>query len=322
MAVTPNTTLSTDIQVRAREIDFVTQFDTSWQSLREILGIMRPIRKQPGTVLSSLKTTVELADGNVAEGDEIPLSKATIETVYREDLKFLKYDKRVTIENVDQHGATIAIALTDEEMRNEIQSNILDDFYKFAATGTLTSTEGTFQMAVAMAIGSVRDKFKKMRKNASGIVVFVNTLDVYKYLGSAEISVQNSFGMDYIQNFMGASTVILSSEIERGKVIATATNNINLYYADPSDSEYRQLGLDYTTSGGETNLIGFHAEPVYNRASGDTFAIYAIKLWAEYLDGIAVVSISGATGANAVSAQSEDGATAKTAAAKAATTKS
>ena len=60
----------------------------------------------------------------------------------------------------------------------------------------------------------------------------MNTLDAYKYLGAAELSVQTAFGINYIQNFMGAQTLILSSEIEEGKVIATPADNIVLYYVD------------------------------------------------------------------------------------------
>lgn len=292
MAVTENTTLTTDFTVQAREIDFVTQFDKNWDALREILGVMRPIRKQPGTKLKSYNATITLADGDVAEGDEIPLSKAKVEPVAYADLKFKKYDKRITIEDVDQYGAELAIIRTDEAMRNEIQSNIIDEFYDFAKTGTLTNTASTFQMGVAIAIGSVRDKFKKMRRNASDVVTFVNTMDAYKYLGAADISVQSLSGIDYMKNFMGARSMILSSEIDEGQIIAIPSNNILMYYADPADSDYKALGLNYTTGIGETNLIGFHAEPVYNRASGDTFAIYGMKLWAEYLDAIAVVSIT------------------------------
>lgn len=292
MSVTPNTTLTSDFTVQAREIDFVTQFERNWDALREIMNVMRPIKKQPGTKLVSYNATITLEDGDVAEGDEIPLSKAKVEPVAYADLSFKKYDKRITIEDVDKYGATIAVTMTDEAMRNEIQSNIVDDFYKFAKTGTLTQTADTFQMGVALAVGSVRDKFKKMRRNASDVVVFVNTMDAYKYLGAADISIQTLFGIDYVQNFMGARTLVLSSEIDPGKIIAIPSNNIVMYYADPSDSDYRALGLNYTTGIGETNLIGFHAEPVYNRASGDTFAIYAIKLWAEYLDAIAVVTVS------------------------------
>ena len=53
MAAKENITMTTDITVAAREIDFVTRFQRNWDHLRTILGIMRPIRMQPGTVLKS-----------------------------------------------------------------------------------------------------------------------------------------------------------------------------------------------------------------------------------------------------------------------------
>ena len=48
-----NLIVTTDIQITARELDFVTRFENNWEHLREILGIMRPIKKQPGAVLKS-----------------------------------------------------------------------------------------------------------------------------------------------------------------------------------------------------------------------------------------------------------------------------
>ena len=47
MAAKENITMTTDITVAAREIDFVTRFQRNWDHLRTILGIMRPIRKTP-----------------------------------------------------------------------------------------------------------------------------------------------------------------------------------------------------------------------------------------------------------------------------------
>lgn len=85
MAVTPNTTTTAQITLEVKEIDFITRFEQNWDALREILGIMRPIRKEPGTKLVSSKATVELQDGNVPEGDEVPLSQATVEPVYYEE---------------------------------------------------------------------------------------------------------------------------------------------------------------------------------------------------------------------------------------------
>lgn len=294
MAPKANLTMSANVEVRAREIDFVTRFgDAFASSLREILGVMRMIRKENGTVLKTKSASIVLQDGKVGEGEEIPYSLASVEETPYGEITIEKYAKAVSIEAVNEHGAEAAINMTDEAFLNELQGNILDRFYAHLATGKLTSNETTFQMAVAMAIGKVKDKFKKMRKNHSKIVVWVNTLDAYKYLGAAELTVQSAFGIDYVENFMGADKMILSSEIAEGKVIATPVDNIICYYVDPSNSGFRKLGLEYTVSG-ETPLIGFHANGNYNTAVGESFALMGLTLLTEYIDAIAVVSITGA----------------------------
>ena len=291
MAAKERLTMSANIAVTAREVDFVTRFARNWDSLREILGIMRPIKKENGTELKSKSASITLQIGIVGEGEEIPYSLASVTEKTYDKIKLEKYAKAVSVEAVADKGAEAAIQMTDEAFLNELQGNILDRFYTYLKTGTLTSTETTFQMAVAMSIGKVIDKFKKMRRNTTNIVVFVNTLDAYKYLGAAELSVQTAFGINYIQNFMGAQTLILSSEIEEGKVIATPADNIVLYYVDPSNSGFEQLGLEYTVDG-ETNLIGFHANGDYRHAVGESYALMGLTLFAEYIDAIAVITIN------------------------------
>lgn len=278
--------------VTAREIDFVSRFTNNWESLRQILGIMNPVRKQPGTTLRSYTASVTLENGNINPGNVIPYSKASVQQVAKADLTLRKYAKAVPIEDVTKYGAAIAVQKTDDAFLNELQGLVLNDFYTFLtdSTNATTGTETTFQMGVAMAIGRVRDKFKRMRKNASDVIVFVNTLDAYRYLGAANVTVQTSFGIDYVENFLGARTMILSSEIDEGTVIATPADNIVLYYIDPADGEFAQLGLQYTVEG-ETNLIGFHANGNYTTAVGESFALMGIALWAEYADGIAIITI-------------------------------
>jgi hypothetical protein len=90
---------------------------------------------------------------------------------------------------------------------------------------------------------------------------------------------------------MGASTMIITSEIPQGKIVAVPVENIDLYYTDPADSDYAKAGLVYTTDG-VTNLIGFHVQGNYNTAVGESFALLGMKLWAEYLNGIAVVTVN------------------------------
>ena len=286
------TTVS-DITVAAREVDFVTRFALNWEALREILGIMRPIEKQPGTKLTSYVASMkgDLQGGSsVGEGEEIPYTEFTVEPAQYSDVTLEKYAKAVSIEAVTKFGAAVAVQKTDEAFLNELQNVVMGRFYTFLGTGTLTDTATSFQMAVAKSIGLVKDKFKKMHRNVTGVVTFVNTLDAYEYLGAANLTVQTAFGIDYVQNFMGAQTLILTSDIEQGTVISTPIENIDLYYVNPANSDFAQLGLQYTTDG-ETNLIGFHANGDYAHAVGESFALMGMALWAEYLDGIAVISV-------------------------------
>jgi len=285
-------TVMSDFSVRAREIDFVTRFAKNWDALREVMGILRPIKKTPGTVLTSYTAGITLQNGFVGEGEEIPYSEATVSPVSYADLTLEKYAKAVSIEAVNKYGAEVAIQRTDEAFLNELQSVVMGRFYDFLPTGQLVDNESTFQMAISMAIGKVKDKFKKMHRDATRIVVWVNTLDAYLYLGSAAITIQTQFGVDYIKNFLGADTMILSSEMPQGFVYATPVDNIINYYIDPGDADFRALGLDYTVQG-DTNLIGFHANGNYSTAVGESYALMGMSLWAEFIDAIAVVSING-----------------------------
>ena len=67
------------IQVRAREIDFVTSFGKNLQALLDILGITRMIRKENGSELKNKTVKGTLKSGEVGEGEEIPMSKYTVE---------------------------------------------------------------------------------------------------------------------------------------------------------------------------------------------------------------------------------------------------
>lgn len=291
MAVTPNTTLTENFQIDAKTVEFVERFNMNWDALREIIGIMNPVRKTTGTRLRSYKVDITRGNGQPSEGDEVELSQANVTEVAYKDLE-LKADRmRITAQDVEKYGADIAVRKTNDAFINKIQGEILDEFYEFALTGELTGSEDTFQMAVSMAVAKVKDKFKKMRLNYGNVVVFANTLDVGRYLGSAQISTQTQNGIEYLKNFLGAETLIVSSEIPEGTVVAIPADNIVLYYIDPADSDFKELGLDYYTGNGDTNLIGAHREGVYGRVSGDTHILYGLTLWAEYLDAIAVITV-------------------------------
>lgn len=285
-----NMTGQAQIMVKAREIDFVTSFGKNMQALLDVMGITRMIRKTNGTVLRVKKVSGTLQSGNVAEGDEIPLSQYKVKETNFDTIKIEKYRKGVSLEAIAEKGYDAAVDQTDAEFKADLQNKILDKFYTQLKMGSLVGHESTWQMAIAMAIGRVRDKFDKMKKTATGTAVWVNTLDVYKYVGAADITMQTAFGMSYIKNFLGADICFISSQIPENTVIATPLNNLVAYYVDPADSEFVKAGLDYTVDP-ETGFIGFHAQGTYERAISDLYAIMGVRLFAEYLDAIAYIAV-------------------------------
>lgn len=286
----PNTYAET---ILPRELDFVSRFGKNWDALRDILGIMRPIRKAPGTQLSSVKASVTLADGDVDPGEVIPYSTTTFTKVLFDDLTIEKYAKAVTIEEVEKYGAEIAIQKSDEAFLNQLQTKVMTDFYTFLNEDddATTGSAANFQAALALAKANVLSVFQENNLTATEVVGFANIMDAYAYLGAADITVQNQFGLTYLKDFLGYSTLFLLSDsfIDQGTIIALPVENIDLYYIDPGDSEFARLGLDYTVQG-ETNLIGFHAQGAYHTAVGESYALMGMKLWAEYADGIAIIT--------------------------------
>lgn len=297
MAAKTGLTTAAQFTTEAREVDFVTRFSDNWDALRKIMGIMRPIRKTPGTKLISYKASVDgtLAGGtSVGEGEEIPFTKLKVAPTTYGDIEVAKYAKSVSIESVAKYGAEVAVEKTDEAFINALQTKVLTDFYTFLGTGSLKVTgEKSWQRALAMGKAKVLEKFAGMDKDVTEVVGFANILDAYDYLGDKDITVQTAFGVNYIENFLGYRTLFLlpTKYIAQNKVIATPVENIDLYYIDPGDSDFGKMGLNYTVKG-ETNLIGVHAEGDYSRATGNMYALMGMKLWAEYLDGIAIASFT------------------------------
>lgn len=295
MAAKDNLTKSANVQTAAREIDFVSRFAKNWDGLREIMGIMRPIRKENGAVLKQKTASITLQSGSVGEGEEVPYSLASVSETPIAEMGIEKYAKAVSIEAIKEHGYDNAVAMTDAAFLNQLQSNVMNQFFTFLTTaeGATTDTVDTFQKGLALARGNVLNEFRKLQLDVTEVVGFVNIMDFYNYLGTADITVQSQFGMNYIQNFMGYRTIFLCSdnEISQGTIVAVPVENINLYYVDPSSSDFARAGLQYTVDG-VTPLIGFHTQGNYNTVVSECFAIMGLTLFAEYANGIAIMSLS------------------------------
>lgn len=285
MAAENNLIAKTDL-ARVREIDFTLMFTESVKKLMEALGVTRKIAKQAGTTLKTYKATGTLQSGTVTEGDTIPLSKYKTEAVTYSEITLKKWRKATSAEAIIERGYDQAVDMTTERMLKDVQKGIRSDFFTFLATGTGTATGTTFQATLAQAWGQLQTKFEDDEIEA---VYFMNPLDVADYLATANISTQTAFGMTYVENFLGLGTVFFNSSVTKGKIYATAKENIVLYYV-PVNGADLQEAFSFTSD--ETGYIGIHEEPDYTNMTASDTVVNGMVLFAERLDGIIVGTIS------------------------------
>ena len=279
MVLTENTTVQTDL--KAQSIDFVNQFNAGLKTLLEVLGV---VRKQPLTVGNQIKiykSDATMVDGKVAEGEVIPLSKVTKTLDRTITLEFNKHRKEVTAEAIQAAGFSSAVGETDAKLLQQNQKDIKKALFDILVTGEGATkvTADNFQMAVALSLANLAIKFEDEDVQS---VLFVNPIDFYTYLGGKDIQAQTVFGLQYLQNYLGFNTIIMSGNIPQGKMATTASQNLNVAYAPVTG----QLSQAFSFTTDETGLIGITHTPKTDNASYDTMTLSAMKLFPEVLDGI------------------------------------
>lgn len=289
-AVDAKTVKAADL-AKVRDVDFTERFSKGIDTLMAMLGVTRKQEKRAGEVLKVYKATGTLESGVVAEGEVIPLSKyqTTYEAIGEAVLN--KWRKVTTAEAISSKGYGQAVNDTNDKMLKDIQKGVRTSFVNFLATGTGRAAGVGLQATLAQAWGQLQVLFEDTSVQS---VYFMNPLDVADYLGGAQISTQTAFGMSYIENFLGLGTVILASDVPKGKLYATAAENIVLYYIPVTSADMAQA-FDLTSDA--TGLIGIHTGPTYDKLSAETVAASGVGLFAEKLDGIVVGTINPATGA-------------------------
>ena len=282
---TENITTSTDLI--AQSIDFTEQFTGSISTLLQALNVTRMQPMAVGSQIKIYKSEVTKANGNVAEGEVIPLSKVTRKLADTKELAYKKYRKQTTAEAIQSAGFNAAVNDTDSKLLRSIQGDIKKDFFDFVQTGTTKTSGDTFQKAIAQALGQLAIKWEDDDVQS---VLFANPLDFYTYLGDSNITTQTAFGLTYIQNYLGFNTIILTGAVKQGTIAATASQNLNYAYATLNGN----LNQTFNLTTDETGLIGVVHNSVTENASYETMALTSGVLFPERLDGIVVATI-GAT---------------------------
>lgn len=272
---------------RVREQEFVYLFTGSLKKLLEAMSITRTIPKQAGYALKAYKAVGTLQDGNVAEGDTIPLSKYETEPVELGEIVLKKWRKATSAEAIVEKGYDQAVTMTTDKMLSDVQKGIRGDFFSFLGTGTGTASGETFQATLAQAWGQLQVLFEDDTVSA---VHFMNPLDVADYLGTASITTQTAFGMKYVEDFLGLGKTFFNSSVPRGKIYSTAAENLIAYYI-PANGADLDEAFSFTTD--DTGFIGIHEAPDYTNMTASDTVISGVKLLAERIDGVVVGTISG-----------------------------
>lgn len=270
---------------RAREIEFTYNFSEGVRKLMEALGVTRKIAKQAGTVLKAYKAVGTLESGAVGEGETIPLSKYATEPVNFGEITLKKWRKATSAEAITERGYDQAVEMTTDRMLRDVQKAIRADLFEFLATGTGSASGEDMQSALAQAWGQLQVKYED---DAIQAVYFVNPLDIADYLGAAQITTQTAFGMTYVEDFLGLGTVIMNASVPKGKIYATAKENIVLYYIPVNGAD---LGEAFSFTSDETGYIGIHEEPDYTNMTASDTVINGMVFFAERIDGVVVGTI-------------------------------
>ena len=270
---------------KVREVDFVQQFThQSLNKLIEVLGVTRKIPMQEGSTMYLYTVTGSLVnDGVVDEGEVIPLSQYEETKTPVGEITLKKWRKAVSAEAIKKTGYNNSVRNTDAKMLKDVQAGIRADFFGLLnnpITGSTTITGAGLQEALANAWAQLQVLFEDDTAEA---VYFLNPLDVAPYLAKANISTQTAFGMNYVEDFLGLGTVILSARITQGTFAATAKENIVMYYLTMGGDIADAFQLTADELGYIGIKSGYQNE---ERAQIESLVMSGIQFFVEYAAGV------------------------------------
>lgn len=267
---------------KAREVDFTQRFAGNvLQNLLNVLGVTRKIPMIDGTTMYLYKTTGTLQSGAVPEGEIIPLSQYQRTKTPFGEITLKKWRKAASAEAILKSGYQEAVVETDGKLLSDVQVGIRTDLMTAVKgiTGTAVTAD-TMQKVLAQSWANLQVLFEN---DAIEAVHFMNPLTIADYLGTATISTQTAFGFQYVQDFLGMGTVILTSQVEQNKIISTAKENIVMYYVPVSDEVMAAFGMTADESG----FIGIKSGyPNEQRGQIESLVMSGIQFLPEYASGV------------------------------------
>ena len=231
-------------------------------------------------------SNVTLADGEVAEGDLIPLSKVEPVVHSTKEISLKKYRKATSGEAIQRYGLDQAIDITDEEMVKEVQKDIRKDLFDLIQSGDAETNlnAGTLQGALATAWGALQTVFDD---DTVTTVAFVHPMDIAHANAHKELTLETQFGLNYYTTATG-TVVFSSTQVVQGTIYATAPENLVVAYIPASNSE---MGRAFNLTSDQTGYIGMKHFEHNETFTQQTLIVSGVLLFPERLDGVVKVAI-------------------------------
>lgn len=271
----------------AKTIDFVYRFGNDMRDFLNVLGLFNTRAVVEGYTINTkvADDSAVLADGNVGEGDIIPLSYATFGEGTSVRMGSKKWRKVTSYEAIQEYGFDEAVDRTDRAVINEIQAGIRTDLFDFVDSKAVlqdTVATGSLQGAVATAWGYLEQLFE----GSNSTIAFVNPMDIAKYIGTSDITMQTSFGITYLQGFTN-TVIIASNKVTKGTILATVPENLTFYYI-PANSEGGQA-FDLRTD--DSGWIGVGRDKTNQNLTVESIFVTGVKILPEIENGLVKVNI-------------------------------
>lgn len=270
-----------------KSVDYSYRFADELTGFLDALGITRQFAVQEGFKIKQYgKPEVDLKDGNVAEGEIIPLSKVTPKEVSEKEITLKKYRKATSAEAIQRFGLDQAVNITDEALVKEIQKGVRDNLFGMVQAGQATpnlNDANGLQGALATAWGALNTVFDD---DAVRVVAFSNPMDVAQALADKEITLETQFGLNYYTSATG-TVVFSTTQVAVGSIYATAPENLQVAFIPANGEAGRAFGLTADSTGFMGMKHFLHDES----ATQQTLIMSGILIFPERVDGVVKVPL-------------------------------
>ena len=277
----------------ALSAEFIANFKQENDRLLELIsaGAYAVETMPANTQLYQLKVTGELNDAKTddsssgtayVEGDLVALSKYKTEKVNLATVDIQPYRKLTTGAAILAGGYEQAVLRTDAKMAQNMRAKAIKRYFDFLANGTATATGTGLQAALAYSDAALADKMEDNGDELGTPIHFINRQDAAAYLGTAPVTVQNLYGLTYLESFLGVTGVFLTSKVPSGTMYTTCKENVRVFGLD--FAELSRAGLDYDTD--SDGLVGVYHEPARDHVSAETGAVLGMNIVPEVTDYI------------------------------------